>query len=378
MNPTEHFMVVGLGGAGGRIANDVARMADGRFRALAIDTDFAAVSQLGHCQQIRIGRQVLDGEGSGGDASRAKAAFDEASAMVAKPLMGATLMVLVLGLGGGTGAGIATAVIRQAKALNIRVAVFAVEPFAFEGEARTEAARRTAEAIEAVADLTIVCRNDALFADGMELPAPEAFARASEALTAGITLLWRLTHTPAFIQVDAATFNNLLIHGRGRADFHTATAEGEHRLDDALSELLDHPVSGVRTTLGNAEAVLLGVLGGEDIRLKEIAETHAAIRQNVSEQCPVMLGTALDPEAQGRLTLTLLMFRAWRTETVTTPEGRETQPPVMPDATWDSQPQLHGGERGTGRFRDTDSTFYGGQNLDLPTYQRRGNIIDIG
>ncbi|MBR1836778.1 MAG: hypothetical protein IJ783_05780, partial [Kiritimatiellae bacterium] len=61
----------GFGGAGGRLADFAAASSGGHFAAVAADTDFAAVSSLGSCRQIRVGESTLRGLGSGGDVSAA-------------------------------------------------------------------------------------------------------------------------------------------------------------------------------------------------------------------------------------------------------------------------------------------------------------------
>ena len=50
--------IIGLGGAGGKIANAVARVTAGRLAAAAVDTDFAAVSQLAAKVSKEIGDTV--------------------------------------------------------------------------------------------------------------------------------------------------------------------------------------------------------------------------------------------------------------------------------------------------------------------------------
>ena len=186
------FVLVGVGGAGGRIVNEVANATDGRIPAIAIDTDFGAVSQLGSCQQVRIAANQFNGAGSGGDYASARNAAETDLESIRKALIDASLAVVVAGLGGGTGSGITSVVLRIARELNIRTLVFTIMPFSFESDDRRAIATRVHHTIENAADVACLVANDTLCCDAAALPVEKAFSEATAFLADGILLLWRM------------------------------------------------------------------------------------------------------------------------------------------------------------------------------------------
>lgn len=384
MSLSDRFLLLGVGGAGGRIANQVAQATGGRLRAAAIDTDFAAVAQLGLCQQTRIGRSRFDGLGAGGNATAARMAADEDSDALRKLFADASLAVVITGLGGGTGSGATPAVLRVARDLNVRTLVFATLPFAFEGAERRALANRTCPLLEEAGDVLVVAENDDLCADTLDQPAPQAFAAAARHLAAGLTLLWKLTSAPGYIRLDYATLSNLLLCGRGRATFAYATAQGDRRFELALADLLDHPRRGIRKSLGGAPAMLVGVLGGEDLRLKEIGDTMARLQMEVDADCDVRMGTVLDPDEAPALSLATLLFHSWvRDETEAPAEPTPATRPTGVEATPRLAPRPRRGRSQTAplvgdRFKSTHATVFAGEDLDVPAYLRRGLRIDAG
>lgn len=388
MSFSDRFLLLGVGGAGGRIACHVAQATGGRLRAAAIDTDFAAVAQLGLCQQVRIGRSRFDGLGAGGNATAARMAADEDADAIRKVFADATLAVVVTGLGGGTGSGVTPAVLRVARDLNVRTLVFATLPFAFEGTERRALANRTCPPLEEAGDVLVLSENDRLCADALEQPAPQAFLAAAQTLAAGLTLLWRLVTAPGYIRLDYATLANLLLCGRGRATFGFATAQGERRFEQALADLLDHPRRGIRKSLGNLPAMLVGVIGGDDLRLREVGDVMARLQLEAGVECDVRMGTVLDSAEAPVLSLATLLFHSWtHEESESAPEDAVAAPAAPRAPGTDSPPrQAPRPRRGRpqssaaigDRFKNTHATVFGGEDLDVPTYLRRGLRIDAG
>lgn len=390
MNPSDHFLLVGIGGAGGRIANQVAQATGGRLRAVAIDTDFAAVAQLGLCQQLRLGRSRFDGAGAGGNATLARMAADEDSDALRKVFSDAHVAMVVTGLGGGTGSGVTPTVLRVARDLNVRTLVFATLPFAFEGTERRSLANRTCPQLDEGGDVVALCENDDLCVDSRDRSVGEALLGATRTLADGLTLLWRLACSPGYIGLDFATLANLLVCGRGRALFASAAGQGDRRLEAILSDLLDHPRRGLRRHLGNAPALLVGIVGGADVRLKEVGDIMARLQMETGTECDTRLGTVFDEGERHGLSVAVLLFRSWFHEPAGDLPGAET--PAAASGTASTTPGTEAVPRQVrmrrprnasmplagDRFRNTSATVYGGEDLDVPTFLRRGLHIDAG
>ncbi len=390
MSDANRFLLVGVGGAGGRIANQVAQRTGGRLRAAAIDTDFADVAQQGLCQQVRIGHSRFDGLGSGGNATLARMAADEDADALRKLFLDARLAIVTAGLGGGTASGVTPAVLRVAREMNVRTLVFATLPFGFEGDERRALAKRTLPQLDAGGDVVTLFENDALCADATERPMTEALQCAAETLAAGMTLLWLLTTQPGYIRLDFATLLNLLQYGRGRASFAFAQARGPHRFEEALSELLDHPGRGMRRSLPGAPALLLGILAGEDLRLKEIGDTVSRLRMELDAECDLRMGTVLLPRDAQSFSLAVLVFHSWvGTTDDRAPEAASREPldaaasdalttlPRAPARTVRNGSAGKAASAAGERFGSTLSAVYEGEELDVPTYLRRKLPIHV-
>lgn len=104
MLANSQIKIIGVGGAGISVINDIAdESLDGAILA-AIDTDDAALS---NCKAERKISLVENGEGSGGDTSISKEAAVAHAHEIETLAKGARLIILIAGLGGGTGSVIA-------------------------------------------------------------------------------------------------------------------------------------------------------------------------------------------------------------------------------------------------------------------------------
>ena len=352
--------IIGLGGAGGKIANAVARVTAGRLAAAAVDTDFAAVSQLAACQQVRLGELRFRGLGAGGDVAAARMAALEDPEPLRRRLEGVALVVVVAGLGRGTGSGVLPVLLDMAAESNVRTIVVAVTPFAIEG---AEILRRAGAAQRAVAekgDLRLLVSNDDLVAQTPDAPVPEAFASATETLSAAMTLFWRLTAHPGYLHLDPGALLSLCVAGRGPVDFAVGRAQGPDRLQTALEAVLGTRGLGLSRHADEARAALVGVIGGRDLRLSEVGDAVHGVAGQLGPDVPVRLSTVLEPEAEGSLALVVLFFRNW---------SGEDAPPAAPAAAAPAAAQP--------RFSAEDPTLgAAGENLDEPTYRRRHLHVD--
>jgi len=393
MRDSDRFLLVGVGGAGGRMANQVAQATGGRLRAAALDTDFAAVAQLGLCQQFRFGRSRFDGGGSGGNATLAQMAAEEEADLLRKLFAEVQIAIVVAGLGGGTGSGMTPVALRVARDLNVRTLVIATLPCAFEGAERRALATRTCPPLDEAGDVVALFENDALCADAQNLPLAAALDQAGRTLSAGMTLLWRLASSPGYIGLDFATLASLLQIGRGRAWFACARAAGERRLEEAMAVLLDHPQRGIRRHLPMAPGLLVGILGGDDLRLKEVGDVMVRLKMETGPECDVRMGTVQDAAEAPALSIAALLFRSWHPGVSVEPSPAFAEETPLNAAAGLPVPQqvprpvartrrskAAPGALGLAgnRFRNTHATLYNGEDLDVPTYLRRGLRIDVG
>ena len=357
MEATPVLRVFGLGGCGGRVADAVARATAGLLPATAVDCDLGALGALRACQPFLLGQNTdrFRGLGSGGDAAAVRMAAADQSAQLAAQLDGVSLAIVVAGLGGGVGSGLLPAFLDLAAERNVRTVVFAVTPFAMEGAERLRAAGAAVSAAEGKGDLRLQFSNDDLAGHAAGITLDEAFARATETLSAGISLFWRLRAHPAYLALDDGALLSLVVDGRGAADLSVGRGQGPDRFSDAIEGVMRAPGLGLERKADSARAALVGVIGGRDLRLAEVGDAVRAVAGMLPPGTPVRLSTVLEPEAEGTITLVVIFFRSWAGAA----EGEPASPAARPSG-----------------FAGTEPALVDGEDLDVPTFVRWNLRID--
>ncbi len=377
------MLLVGVGGGGCRMAATAGASLAGELRVVGFDTDALAARSLTGMRCHLIGVPRLDGHATGGDMVKGRAAAQDDVETLRKALSGARTAVVVISLGGGVGGGAAPVILKMLRDLGTHTLCFATLPFEMEGKARRSAAERALPLLEEYADALAVVPLDDLFADAGGFTLAEAVPRADERMAFGLTLLWRLVRDPGFIPLDLATLHEMLRHSGGRCRFAVASSEGPGRGNEAVALL------GRSALLGRgfqgAQAMMLGILGGDDLCLAELSEISKRMQAAMPSGCRLRMGTVLDDRLQGRLHLVVLLFDAWSDRPAAEPDPRGAEG-LIPEILVETGPgrgrggargsKLSFGATGRGRFKGVETTLRDGEDLDIPTYLRRGITLD--
>ncbi len=380
------FTIVGIGGAGGKIVNAVAEQNDGHIKAFAIDTDFSAISRLNRCQQKRIGATRFDGAGSGGDRNGAGMAADETQDL-ASVFDGSRIAIIVAGIGKGTGSGVLPKVLAKASDRNVATIVFMVAPFLFEGIELTRKAAETEQSISKTGDVKIVCKNDDLCPTASDLTLEEAFSKATNTLADGITMIWKMTMMQGYINLDPATLVSIVRTGRGACHFGLGTASGPQRVKEATATLFGAGGTGLGGKLTGAKAALVGIIGGADLMLREVAEIMKTTGSALSMDAEIRMGTVLDQTLNDEIKIAVMLFREWNPLYATEGAGEAEEEEADSRMRIYTAPSQTATSRNTksrsgkrvfnDRFQNSAATCLDGENLDKPTYLRRKLHIDL-
>ena len=388
------FVLIGIGGAGGKVVDTIAETSASRIKAVAIDTDFEAVARLSHCQQYRIGSTRFGGLGSGGDRSGSAMAADETPALAAM-FDGVQVAIVVAGISKGTGAGVLAKILARAAERNVVTLVFMIAPFQFEGVDLGRKAAETEQSISKLGDVRIVCRNDDLCPINTNLTLEASFAQATRTLADGITLLWKMTTCPGYLNLDFATLIAIVKSGRGLCNLGVGVASGSNRVKLASEQLLGSTGMGMGNKLTGAKAALVGIIGGDDLRLQEVAESMSMIGSAMSIDSPIRMGTVVDHDVAEAIHLVVLLFREWNplyasdaeaeaeteTETAVSPteaRGRKAgQRYTASSASTRSQKTKQAKKVYNDKFQNSAATCVNGENLDKPTFLRLRLHLDL-
>ena len=382
------LLLLGVGGGGCHLAASVLAAYGGGMRALGVDTDALSNRQAssGGMNCLLLGGARLAGHGTGGDAIKGRLVAQDDMQNLVPHLQGVRTVVLTACLGAGTGGGAAPEIIKALHDMGIATICFVTLPFGFEGEARRKAAERVLPMVEENADSMVVIALDDLFEDADGAVLEDAIQKAENIVAAGITMVWRLVSKPGFIQMDAERLHTMILKG-GNARFGYASAEGANRATHVVTALRGCRLLRSGDALAKSNALLLGILAGHDLRLAEIGEIMSKIRSMCKPECDIEMGTVLDPQFDGRVELVVMTFESWaaatqievRKETVPLHE-----PPVAEDFPIQSGTKrsrskgskLSFGATGRGKFQNVEPTIFNGQDLDIPTFMRRGIQLD--
>lgn len=385
----------GVGGAGGNAVNQIAgTIAD--IGIVAVNTDLQALNGLGAVEKLPIGSAVTHGLGAGGDVELGLRAAQQDTERLEAAAQNADLVFIVVGLGGGTGTGAAPVVARVAKEQGALVLAFAMLPFTFEGERRRQQALAGMEQLKAQADAVICIANDKLFkVAGENATAADAFHRGNELVATGVQAFWQLLSRKGLINVDFADLRNALGSKHSDGIFSFGTATGADKTKAAVKAVMENPLLDNGEVLGKAETVLVSILGGPDMTLSDVQRAVEPISR-ATPRGHLILGAAIDEAHADRLTITvvatahLLPRRAAVPVAPRQPVGRRLPEPTSPlragsptpvpveekpVAKKDPNPKqehlpLEGVSRG--RFDKSEPTLYEGEDLDVPTFIRRG------
>jgi cell division protein FtsZ len=411
--------VLGVGGAGINVMDLMLKSGLPGMAFALVDTDAQSLAASSASHKVHLEAQLLRGLGTGGDPDRGRALAEEQLPKLKSLCEGADVVFILAGLGGGAGTGISPVLARAAKETGALALGFVTTPFACEGGRRQRLAQAGLAELKSFADGVICLPNQkvlTLIDDNTSLL--DTFKIANNFLADGVRGIWRLLMHKGLIDIHFADLAALIRDRHAESSFAVAEAMGPTRSREVMDKLLAHPMLDGGHVLGESEAVLLSLIGGPDLTMAEVNR----VMEQVNRQCEhaqVIMGAAIDEAFSERLAVTLIAARknpdhapaeagpAARAEeldqqllpcTDTARPGSRFVPPA-PALASDQVQQLlarqgRGGSRqrksqararqtqlpleivSKGRFDKSEPTIHKGEDLDVPTYIRRGVALN--
>ncbi len=378
--------VVGLGGAGGRVVDSLAALGFPAARFLAVDTDS---EKLQHCQlaaKLQLGESARRGWGCSGDASAGAACLRAAKDTLSEKLADTDLVLLVTGLAGGLGGGGAPVVAEIAADAGALVVALAIEPFDLEGlDAQS---REALQRLRGTAD-TVVCMPNQAVMDRQPNGAsvPECFEAANNLILEALLGMGRLLRTDGQVNIDFAHFHSLMSGRHTGCVMASLEVMGDSRPRALMDAILRHPQLEAGTLLGETDGIVLCLSSGEDVPMDEVEEVMSHLR-DAAPDARLLLGVHTEAGQGDGLAALVMMPRPAETTVAKAdpdPVNRlekfseqlvtETAPAV-PTLWTAHQQQLPLVNISKGRFDKGEPTLHNGEDLDIPTYQRRNIVLN--
>ena len=381
--PVVKFFAVG--NAGAEMLRLLATPEFAAAQTAAVNTD-AAVLSASATLKFHLENKLLRGLGSGGDPERAKSLAEEQFSNLKTACAGADVIFILAGLGGGAGSGISSILARAAREAGALVLAFVTLPFEGEGPRREAQAQQGLEQLQAAAD-GVICLPGGkvlkLLDENTSLV--DIFARVDSFLIEGVRGVWQLLTRPGLIQVHFSDLSAMLKDRHAENAFAFVEASGAGRSREVVEKICTHPLLDEGRVLADSDAVLVSLTAGKDLTMAEINR----VVEDVKRQCNhnnILVGAPLDNKLDGKLCVTIIAAKKSTTVPATlsarpsansnsqTVIAKTQRPRRSPGKA--VQTQLPLSVVSKGRFDNSEPTLHKGEDLDVPTYIRRGYTLN--
>ena len=298
--------VVGVGGGGGNaVEHMLAENIDG-VEFICANTDAQALKNSNAKILIQLGDELTKGLGAGANPQVGREAAQEDREHIKDILRGADMVFITAGMGGGTGTGAAPVFAQIAKELGILTVAVVTKPFSFEGKQRALAAddgiRRLAEHVDS---LITIPNNKLLSVLGKNISLLNAFKAANNVLLGAVKGISDLITRPGLINVDFADVRTVMSE-MGMAMMGTGTASGEQRARQAAEAAIASPLLE-DVNFSGARGILVNITAGPDMSIGEFEEVGDVVKEFISDDATVVVGTVIDPTMTDELRVTVIV-----------------------------------------------------------------------
>jgi cell division protein FtsZ len=303
--PNAVIKVIGVGGGGGNaVGHMVSSHVDG-VDFVCANTDAQALKSSGAKFTLQLGGNVTKGLGAGANPEVGRQAALEDRERIVEILQGADMVFITAGMGGGTGTGAAPVVAQLAKEMGVLTVAIVTKPFPFEGRRRMQVALKGIEDLSQHVDSLITVPNEKLLTVlGREVTLLSAFKAANDVLLGAVQGIADLITRPGLINVDFADVRTVMSE-MGMAMMGTGAARGDDRAVAAAEAAINNPLLE-DVNLSGACGILVNVTAGPNLTMREFNEIGDVVHQFASEDATVVIGTALDPELQDDVRVTVV------------------------------------------------------------------------
>jgi cell division protein FtsZ len=245
----------------------------------------------------------------------------------------------------------------------------------------------------------------------------DSFARADEWMARGVKSIWAMLFRTGLINLDFATLRQAFATRGSKTLFGLGTGSGPDPAAAAIESLKLCPLLATPEFSRKADRLLVNIIGGPDLTLPMVNGIMTSVTEQFGRDSHVFMGAVIDEEMAGRIEVCVLgtsdmggrgairrpVTNTRRSGVVTRdvltpvgdPAGKEDPAPAAHVAanapapapkthkeTVESarveQNEFSFGEiESRGLFDKTDRNLFEGQDLDVPTYLRKGIKIAL-
>ena len=304
--PTDgaRIKVIGIGGGGNNAVDRMIEAGVSKAEFIAVNTDLQQLKTVKAPTTIQIGVRLTAGLGAGAKPEIGKKAAEETENDIKEALKNTEMVFVTAGMGGGTGTGAAPVIAQIAKEMGILTVAVVTKPFFFEGPQRMRNAEAGIENLSQHVDSIVTIPNDLLLKTAdKKININDSFKLADEVLRQGVEGIIEVIAQNGIISCDFADVCTIM-RDSGVAHMGIGVGKGENAAQDAVRAAIDSPL--LETSISGAQNVLLNITGGTEFSLVDMGEVSGIIREMVSQDATIIVGTAVDESMKDEIKVTLV------------------------------------------------------------------------
>jgi cell division protein FtsZ len=285
--------VIGVGGSGGNAVNTMINFGLEGVEFIVVNTDAQALNASAAPTKLNIGSNITRGLGAGADPEKGRKAALEDVQRIKELIGGADMVFVTAGMGGGTGTGAAPIIAQIAREEGALTVGVVTKPFIFEGRQRARRAELGLAMLGEQVDTLITIPNQKLVLLGDDdLTFIDACRKADEVLYQAVRGISDLITQSGIVNVDFADVKTVMSH-MGRALMGTGVAKGQNRARLAAEMAVTSPLLDDISVEG-ATGVLINIVGGSDLKMREIQEAASLVQEQAHEDANIIFGASID------------------------------------------------------------------------------------
>src|SRR3954471_17417456 len=297
--------VIGCGGSGGNAVNTMINFGLEGVEFIVVNTDAQALNGNAAPTKLNIGGAVTRGLGAGADPERGRKAAMEDHQRIKELIGGADMVFVCAGMGGGTGTGAAPVIAQIAREEGALTVGVVTKPFLFEGRQRSRRAELgLAQLTESVDTLITIPNQKLLMLGEDDLSFIDAFRKADEVLYQAVKGISDLITQNGIVNVDFADVKTVMA-SMGRALMGTGIAKGANRARLAAEMAVASPLLDDISVEG-ATGVLINIVGGSDLKMREIQEAASLVQEQAHEDANIIFGASIDEQLGDNVKVTVI------------------------------------------------------------------------
>ena len=296
--------VIGVGGGGNNAVDRMIEAGVTKAEFICVNTDAQQLANVKAPTVLNIGRKLTSGLGAGAKPEIGRQAAEESKDEIKNLVKDTEMVFVTAGMGGGTGTGAAPIIAEAAKSLGVLTVAVVTKPFFFEGPQRMRNAEEGIKNLAEKVDSIVTIPNDLLLkiAD-KKVTIKDSFKLADDVLRQGVQGIIEVITQRGIMNCDFADVRTIM-KDSGVAHMGIGVGKGENAAQDAVRAAIESPL--LETSIEGAENVLLNITGGSEFSLVDMGEVSSIVRDLVSEEANIIVGTAMDDNLKDEIKVTLI------------------------------------------------------------------------